>query len=167
MIPFKQITKADTKTIAYFFDGPERRRALLACKHYQEEGSDDICMAIVDGMLVFRQEITQQYVYSMPVGNGNLRLVLLQMMEDAARMNYDWMLCGVHAGDRARLMRALPQHFEFGSEEKFSFLDILIFFRWVNEEATYVALPTQTYMQSIFYSNEQMVPTIGEFGNFG
>ena len=164
MIPFRKITLADAPTIASFFEGDERERAIKAIKRFAKSGESDLCMAIVDGMLVFRQEASQLYVYSMPVGHGNLRLVLMQMMQAADLMGYDWLIVGIRQEEQELLRAALPQHFKFSGEEKFSYLDMLNFGRSIVDTNTYVAVPVQDYSGSIFHNNEPMVPTVGEYG---
>ena len=164
MIPFHKITLADAPTIAAYFEGEERERAITVIKSFAKSGESDLAMAIVDGMLVLRQEASQLYVYSMPVGRGNLRLVLMQMMESASQMGYDWLIVGIRREEQDRLRMALPQHFKFASEEKFSYLDMMNFGRRIVEENLYVAVPIQDYAESLFHNNETMVPTVGEYG---
>lgn len=164
MIPFRKITLADAPTIAAYFDGEERERAIKAIKSFAKSGESDLSMAIVDGMLVLRQEASQLYVYSMPVGKGNLRLVLMQMMESASVMGYDWLIVGIRQEEQDVLRAALPQHFKFSGEEKFSYLDMLNFGRRIVDGSLYVAVPVQSYADSVFHNNEPMIPTIGEFG---
>ena len=36
--------------------------------------------------------------------------------------------------------------------------------RRIVDDSLYVAVPVKNYSESIFYSNEKMVPTIGEYG---
>jgi hypothetical protein len=163
MIPFRKITLADAPTIASYFEGEERERAIKVIKSFAKSGTNDMTMAIVDGMLVLRQEASQLYVYSMPVGKGNLRLVLMQMMESAAVMGYDWLIVGIRHEEMETLRTALPQHFKFSSEEKFSYLDMMNFGRRIVDESLFVAVPVKAYEESIFVSNEEMVPTVGEF----
>ena len=164
MIPFRQITLADAPTIAAYFEGDERERAIKVIKSFAKSGSSDLTMAIVDGMLVLRQEASSLYVFSMPVGEGNLRLVLMQMMECAAVMNYDWLIVGIRQEEMETLRTALPQHFKFSNEEKFSYLDMMNFGRRIVDESLFVAVPVMNYSESIFRNNEEMVPTVGEFG---
>ena len=157
MIPFRKITLADAPTIASFFEGDERERAIKAIKRFAKSGDSDLCMAIVDGMLVFRQEASQLYVYSMPVGHGNLRLVLMQMMQAADLMGYDWLIVGIRQEEQELLRAALPQHFKFSGEEKFSYLDMLNFGRSIVDTNTYVAVPVQDYSGSIFHNHRRRV----------
>ena len=157
MIPFRKITLADAPTIASYFEGEERERAIKVIKSFAKSGTNDMTMAIVDGMLVLRQEASQLYVYSMPVGKGNLRLVLMQMMESAAVMGYDWLIVGIRHEEMETLRTALPQHFKFS-------IDMMNFGRRIVDESLFVAVPVKAYEESIFVSNEEMVPTVGEYG---
>ncbi len=164
MVVFKKLTFANIPTIAGYFSGEERERAIRTLKKFAKDESTDISMAIVDGMMVLRQEASMLYVYSMPTGPGNLRLVLMQLMEAAAAMNYDWLIVGIRQEEKELLRQALPHHFKFSGEEKFSYLDMMRIGRRIVDDSLYVAVPTKDYDESIFYSNEHMVPTVGEFG---
>lgn len=164
MIPFKQITPADFELITSYFEGEEKQRCIKALRNVGKNEKYDLTMAIIDGMLVLRQEASSLYVYSMPVGPGNLRLVLMQMMESASQMNYDWLIVGIRHEEQETLRAALPHHFKFSGEEKFSYLDMMRFGRRIIDDTLYVAVPVKEYHESVFCNNEAMVPTIGEFG---
>ena len=165
MIPFKKIDEDDATIIAGFFQSAERDRVIKAvrraCKH-----EADIFMAVVDGMLVLRQETTKLYVYSLPIGNGNMRIVLMQLMEDAALVGNDWLIVGIRPEQEENVLSALPHHFKFIGEEKYSYLDLLRLMVSITDEHCMVAMPTQNYGESVFCNNETMVPVSGQFGYF-
>ena len=150
MIPFRKITLADAPTIASYFEGEERERAIKVIKSFAKSGTNDMTMAIVDGMLVLRQEASQLYVYSMPVGKGNLRLVLMQMMESAAVMGYDWLIVGIRHEEMETLRTALPQHFKFSRKgERWTVSIAGFFFRWrITASTCGKALKVQTWVFS-------------------
>ena len=165
MIPFKKIDEDDATIIAGFFQSEERDRVIKAvrraCKH-----EADIFMAVVDGMLVLRQETTKLYVYSLPIGNGNMRIVLMQLMEDAALVGNDLLIVGIRPEQEENVLSALPHHFKFIGEEKYSYLDLLRLMVSITDEHCMVAMPTQNYGESVFCNNETMVPVSGQFGYF-
>ena len=165
MIPFKKIDEDDATIIAGFFQSEERDRVIKAvrraCKH-----EADIFMAVVDGMLVLRQETTKLYVYSLPIGNGNMRIVLMQLMEDAALVGNDWLIVGIRPEQEENVLSALPHHFKFIREEKYSYLDLLRLMVSITDEHCMVAMPTQNYGESVFCNNETMGPVSGQFGYF-
>ena len=158
MIPFRQITLADIPTIADYFEGEERQRAIKTIKSFAKDENIDLSMAIVNGKLVMRQEASTLYVYSMPLGPGDLRMVLMEMMESAAVMGYDWLIVGIRQSEKEALRAALPHHFKFSNEEKFSYLDMMRIGRRIVDDTLYVAVPTKDYDDSVFYNNERMVP---------
>ncbi len=164
MIPFRKITPADTPVISSFMSEEARPRAAKAIDRLCKDPDSDLCMAVVDGMLVFRQESAQLYVYSKPVGRGNMRLALMQMMEDASRVGYDWLIVSIRQEEKDDLRAALPHHFKFSGEEKYSYLDLLRFCKRMTDEPSIVAVPTKAYGESVFCNNETMVPVAGTFG---
>lgn len=158
MIPFHQVTLSDIPTIANYFEGEERERAIKTIKSFAKDENIDLAMAIVNGMLVMRQEASTLYVYSMPLGDGDLRMVLMEMMESASVMEYDWLIVGIRQNEKEALRAALPHHFKFSNEEKFSYLDMMRIGRRIVDDTLFVAVPTKDYDDSVFYSNEPMVP---------
>ena len=165
MIPFKKIDEDDATIIAGFFQSEERDRVIKAVRRACKHGAD-IFMAVVDGMLVLRQETTKLYVYSLPIGNGNMRIVLMQLMEDAALVGNDWLIVGIRPEQEDDVLSALPHHFKFIGEEKYSYLDLLRLMVNITDEHCVVAMPTQNYGESVFCNNETMVPVSGQFGYF-
>ena len=160
MIPFQKITEDDLARLQSYFPEEAHPRVEKAVKRYCSNGRGEISMAIVENTIVLRQEIEDMYVYSMPRGNGNIRIICLQMMEGANVMGYDWMVAGVSEKQKSIMKNALPNHFKFISEEKYSYLDIVRFCKIIDNEPTIIAKPTVGYMDSIFYNNEKMVPVV-------
>lgn len=163
MIPFKKITKADFDSIVDYFEGEKRERVRRALQHYCADADHDIFVADVEGMLVLRQEVAKLYVYSMPTLRPGLsirtmRMVLMQMMEAASVMNYDWLVVGIRMHEKADVKAALPQHFKFAGEEKYSYLSLVRMCKRITEEPSIVAVPVTTLSDSLFANNEDMVP---------
>ena len=158
MVPFKRIETDDIPRILAFFDPESHKRIERSLLKYCGNGNSEISMTIVDNAFVMRQEIQDMYVYSMPKGKGNIRIICMEMMEDANSMGYDWMVVGVNETQKNIINGALPNHFKFISEEKYSYLDIVRLCKSVDNEPTIIAKPTIAYTNSIFYNNEEMVP---------
>ncbi len=160
MVPFNKITETDTPKILSFFDADAQDRVKLALNRYCSGGRSELSMAVVEQAIVFRQEIEDMYLYSMPKGKGNIRIICMEMMEGANIMGYDWMVVGVNEAQKAIINGALPGHFKFISEEKYSFLDIVRFCKIIDNEPSIIAKPTVSYTDSVFYNNEKMVAAV-------
>ena len=80
MIPFQKISESDLPRLLSFFPEDAHKRVQKAVDRYCSGGRSEISMAIVENTIVLRQEIEDMYVYSMPKGNGNIRIICLQMM---------------------------------------------------------------------------------------
>ena len=160
MIPFKKITTDDLPVILSFFPEESHGRVRCAVEKYCSNGRDELSMAVVEKAVVFRQEIEDMYLYSMPKGSGNIRVICMEMMEGANVMGYDWMVVGVNEAQKSIISGALPGHFKFISEEKYSFMDIVRFCKIIDNEPTIIAQPVVKYTDSIFYNNEKMVPAV-------
>ncbi len=160
MIPFKKITESDLDLLKSHFPESSHSRVEKAVNRYCSGGRSEISMAVVENTIVLRQEIEDMYVYSMPRGNGNIRIICLQMMEGANVMGYDWMVVGVSENQQSIMSKALPNHFKYISEEKYSYLDIVRFCKIIDNEPTFIAKPTTAYKDSIFFNNEKMIPAV-------
>ncbi len=134
MVPFNKITEQDTPKILSFFEEDARERVKVALNRYCSDGRCELSMAIVEQAIVFRQEIEDMYLYSMPKGKGNIRLICMEMMEGANFMGFDWIVVGVNENQKSIINGALPNHFKFISEEKYSFLDIVRFCKIIDNE---------------------------------
>jgi hypothetical protein len=82
----------------------------------------------------------------MPLGKGNLRFALMQMMEDADTMRMSCCLSGLSTDDVDAIKTAMPGYYAFEAEEG------------GETSQTYSATPLTNYTNSIFYNNEGMVP---------
>lgn len=160
MVPFNKITETDIPRILSFFEVDAQERVKRALHRYCTDGRSELSMAVVEQAIVFRQEIEDMYLYSMPKGKGNIRIICMEMMEGANIMGYDWMVVGVNENQKSIISGALPGHFKFISEEKYSFLDIVRFCKIIDDEPTIIAKPTVQYTDSVFYNNEKMVPAV-------
>ncbi len=86
MIPFKDITLADKDTITSFTMKSDRRNCDLSFSNLCSwRFLYDTQFAVVDNFLVFKFWAGEQLAYMMPVGTGDLKAVLWELIEDAAK----------------------------------------------------------------------------------
>jgi hypothetical protein len=148
MIPFKNVTLADRPVIERFTLSGECENAALSFDNVWEGRHEtNARYAIVEGMLVFRFETDGRFTYSMPLGRGNLRFALMQMMEDADTMRMSCRLSGLTEKDIDAVKTAMPGYYAF-EEENGADCDV----------KKYRAVPLTNYTNSIFFNNEGMVP---------
>ena len=88
MIPFKDITLADKDTITSFTMKSDRRNCDLSFSNLCSwRFLYDTQFAVVDNFLVFKFWAGEQLAYMMPVGTGDLKAVLWELIEDARKEN--------------------------------------------------------------------------------
>ena len=68
---------------------------------------------MVDNFLVFKFWAGEQLAYMMPVGTGDLKAVLWELIEDARKENQHFCMLGVCSNMRADLEAILPEQFTF------------------------------------------------------
>lgn len=118
MIPFKKLNLADKDLIERFITKSGRRTAdMLFANMYGWRHVTNVHYAIVEGMLVLRYEMKGSFTYSLPMGNGNLRFVLMQMLEDAQTMRFKCRIFGIPENSKADVECAMPGHFDFVADE--------------------------------------------------
>ena len=80
MIPFKDITLADKDTITSFTMKSDRRNCDLSFSNLCSwRFLYDTQFAVVDNFLVFKFWAGEQLAYMMPVGTGDLKVVLWEL----------------------------------------------------------------------------------------
>ncbi len=88
MIPFKDVTLADRDTITSFTMKSDRRNCDLSFSNLCSwRFLYDTQFAVVDNFLVFKFWAGEQLAYMMPVGTGDLKAVLWELIEDARKEN--------------------------------------------------------------------------------
>mgnify|MGYP000760569996 CR=1 FL=1 len=96
MIPFKDITLADKDTITSFTMKSDRRNCDLSFSNLCSwRFLYDTQFAVVDNFLVFKFWAGEQLAYMMPVGTGDLKAVLWELIEDARKENQHFCMLGV------------------------------------------------------------------------
>ena len=121
MIPFQDITLADKDTITSFTMKSNRRNCDLSFSNlcswrflYNTQ------FAVVDNFLVFKFWAGEQLAYMMPVGTGDLKAALKELIEDAGKENQPFCMLGVCANMRAELETILPEQFTFTEDRDYA-----------------------------------------------
>ena len=121
MIPFQDITLADKDTITSFTMKSNRRNCDLSFSNlcswrflYNTQ------FAVVDNFLVFKFWAGEQLAYMMPVGTGDLKAALKELIEDAGKENQSFCMLGECANMRAELETILPEQFTFTEDRDYA-----------------------------------------------
>ena len=121
MIPFKDITLADKDTITSFTMKSERRNCDLSFSNLCSwRFLYDTKFAVIDNFLVFKFWAGEQLAYMMPVGTGDLKAVLKELIEDAGQENQPFCMLGVCSCMRAELEAILPEQFTFTEDRDYA-----------------------------------------------
>ena len=121
MIPFKDITLADRDTITSFTMKSDRRNCDLSFSNLCSwRFLYDTQFAVVDNFLVFKFWAGEQLAYMMPVGTGDLKAVLWELIEDARKENQHFCMLGVCSNMRADLEAILPGQFTFTEDRDYA-----------------------------------------------
>ena len=121
MIPFKDITLADKDTITSFTMKSDRRNCDLSFSNLCSwRFLYDTQFAVVDSFLVFKFWAGEQLAYMMPVGTGDLKAVLWELIEDARKENQHFCMLGVCSNMRADLEAILPEQFTFTEDRDYA-----------------------------------------------
>lgn len=121
MIAFKDITLQDRELIQSFTLNSHRRNCDLSFSNlcswrflYHTQ------FAVADGFLLFRFHAGGRLSYMMPVGNGDLKKVLEDIIEDARSLGESFQMLGVCVGMKEEIEAVLPGRFRFDSDRDFA-----------------------------------------------
>ena len=152
MIPFQDITLADKDTITSFTMKSNRRNCDLSFSNlcswrflYNTQ------FAVVDNFLVFKFWAGEQLAYMMPVGTGDLKAALKELIEDAGKENQPFCMLGVCANMRAELETILPEQFTFMED-----LHINNEYEYIMQQqgqASILAIPCERRKYGVGYTN--------------
>lgn len=121
MIPFKDITLEDKDTITAFTMNNSRRNCDLSFSNLCSwRFLYNTKFAVVDDFLVFKFWAEGQLAYMMPVGTGDPKVVLLDLIEDAHRENQQFCMLGVCSCMRTDLEEILPGQFTFTEDRDYA-----------------------------------------------
>lgn len=121
MITFKDTTIQDKDTITSY--------TLNSCRRNCDLSFSNLCswrflydtqFAIVDGFLVFKFWVDGELAYMMPVGEGNLKKVVNDLIEDAREAGSPFCMLGVCSCMREDLEAILPEQFTFTADRDYA-----------------------------------------------
>ncbi len=140
MIPFKKITTGEETAINNFVSKVTNN--ILPESIIQFYKQEDTYYAIVENRIVFRRQAEHTYYYTMPLGKGQLRYVLMQILENASIMGCKCIIVNISEKDKDDIERAMPKHFTFT----------------VLKDGITNAEANHNFSSSLFNNNESMVP---------
>lgn len=118
MKPFKKLTINDRDIIQRFTMNSERMTAdMLFANICGWQHLTNMGYAIIEDMLVMRGNMDGSLIYSLPIGRGNLRFALMQMLEEAENLGMNCRIFGVPENKIEEIERAMPAHFDFYAED--------------------------------------------------
>ena len=114
MIPFKDIELKDRDIITDIIMKKNRRNCDLSFSNLCSwRFLYDTQFAIVDGFLLFKFWANGELAYMMPVGNGDLKKMIVRLIKDSDKEKQVFRMLGVCKGMQADLEEILPDKFAF------------------------------------------------------
>ena len=121
MISFKDIELKDKELITSYTQQSPRRNCDLSFSNLCSwRFLYDTQFAVQDGFLILKFWAGEKLVYMMPVGSGDLKKVLEDMIEDANVEGERFCMLGVCAGMRADLEAIMPDKFHFEADRDYA-----------------------------------------------
>lgn len=124
MIPFKEITLADREIIqSYVFNSHRRNCDLSFTNLYSWRFLYHTVYAELDGFLLLRFYVNGELAYMMPVGMGNLGVVLEALIADVQKEGQPFQMLGICASMKEEIEEVMPGRFEFsGNRDYFDYI---------------------------------------------
>lgn len=120
MIKFKDLTIEDKEAITSITINSERKNCDLSfsnlCSWRFMYGTQ---FAVVDGFLILRFRINNKLAYMMPVGEGNLKKILEELIEDSKNEGEPFLMYGVCNNMKEEIGKLMPDTFEFSSNRDY------------------------------------------------
>lgn len=121
MIEFKDITLEDKERVQrYTLPSPRKNCDLSFSNLCSWSFYYETQIAELDGFLLFRYYDQGILSYMFPVGEGDIRFVLAQLIEDARQLNEPFCFRGVCSNARADLEAVMPGAFTFESDRDYA-----------------------------------------------
>ena len=121
MIKFKDITLEDKEVITSITMNSERKNCDLSfsnlCSWRFMYGTQ---FAIVDGFLVIKFHMNEKLAYMMPVGEGDLKKTLENLIEDAKIEGLPFLMYGICNNMKEEIENIMPGQFEFSSNRDYA-----------------------------------------------
>lgn len=114
MINFKDITLQDRDLITSYTQNSNRKNCDLSFSNLCSwRFLYDTQFAEINGFIIFKFWAQKQLAYMMPVGNGDLKKTINQMMEDAKKEGDPFVMLGVSSEMREELEAIMPHTFAY------------------------------------------------------
>lgn len=121
MISFKDIELQDKKLITSYTQNSPRRNCDLSFSNLCSwRFLYNTKFAIMDGFLLLKFWASDELVYMMPIGNGDLTKVLDALVEDAHREGEPFCLLGICSGMCSELEAFMPGKFQFTADQDYA-----------------------------------------------
>jgi len=121
MLTFKDITLEDRELITrYTLDSPRRNCDLSFSNLCSWRFLYNTKFAVKDGFLLLKFRADGKPVYMMPIGNGDLKKVLDELIEDARQEGHPFCLLGICEGMCAELEAIMPGKFRFTADRDYA-----------------------------------------------
>ncbi|MDR3119460.1 MAG: phosphatidylglycerol lysyltransferase domain-containing protein [Mediterranea sp.] len=121
MILFKDLTLEDRQTITNYTMNSNRRNCDLSFSNLCSwRFLYDTQFAEVDGFLVLKFKAGERPAHMMPVGNGDLRRVILKLEENAREAREEFRMLGITPDMKAEIEAALPERFAFTANRDYA-----------------------------------------------
>lgn len=121
MTTFKDITLEDRELITrYTLDSPRRNCDLSFSNLCSWRFLYNTKFAVKDGFLLLKFWADGKPVYMMPIGNGDLKKVLDELIEDARQEGHPFCLLGICEGMCAELEAIMPGKFRFTADRDYA-----------------------------------------------
>jgi len=120
MIRFKDLTIEDKEAITSITMNSERKNCDLSfsnlCSWRFMYGTQ---FAVVEGFLILRFRINNKLAYMMPVGEGNLKKILEELIEDSKNEGEPFLMYGVCNNMKEEIGKLMPDTLEFSSNRDY------------------------------------------------
>ncbi len=114
MIDFKDITLQDRDLITSYTQNSNRKNCDLSFSNLCSwRFLYDTQFAEINGFIIFKFWAQKKLAYMMPVGNGDLKKTILQMMDDAKKEGDPFVMLGVSSEMREELEAIMPHTFAY------------------------------------------------------
>ena len=121
MIPFREITLADRDIITKYTMKSSRRNCDLSFANLCSwKFLYNTQFAEMDGFLLLKFWTLGELAYMMPVGEGDLKKILHEMMEDAKKENGELCMLGVCSEMKEDLEKIMPGKFTFTCDRNYA-----------------------------------------------
>lgn len=121
MISFKPITLADKDLITAFTLADNRRNCDLSFSNLCSwRFLYHTVYGIVDNFLILKFWVENKPVYMMPIGEGDLKSVVIEMIEDAKSEKADFCMLGISSYMKEDLERIMPDRFIYTDDRDYA-----------------------------------------------